>query len=205
MRHHHPQRPAGGGVRPQTNVEEPQRHHPRHAGWHSVPRADHRSRDITPSVCHLEEAHHHRPSRLWRRLQEHRNPGGRTRAKAELVVTGKDGRETRRLIHDFAGARRGAWACTTPTRPSAAFARSCFSYALSIKQDLWFSTKDTISKTYDHRFKDIFARRSTRRSTRRRLRRRESPISTPSSTTRWPGLSARRAASSGPARTTTAT
>ena len=42
------------------------------------------------------------------------------------------------------------------------FARSCFNYALSIKQDLWFSTKDTISKTYDHRFKDIFQKSSTR-------------------------------------------
>ena len=43
-------------------------------------------------------------------------------------------------------------------RSIASFARSCFNYALSVKQDLWFSTKDTISKIYDHRFKDIFAR-----------------------------------------------
>ena len=42
-------------------------------------------------------------------------------------------------------------------RSIASFARSCFNYALSVKQDLWFSTKDTISKIYDHRFKDIFA------------------------------------------------
>ena len=46
------------------------------------------------------------------------------------------------------------------------FARSCFQYALDTRQDLWFSTKDTISKQYDHTFKDIFARRCTRRSTR---------------------------------------
>ena len=77
-------------------------------------------------------------------------------AKAELVVTGKDGRETRRLIHDFAGGGVVMGMHNTDASISS-FARSCFSYALSIKQDLWFSTKDTISKIYDHRFKDIFA------------------------------------------------
>lgn len=76
--------------------------------------------------------------------------------KAELVVTGKDGRETRRLIHDFAGGGVVMGMHNTDASISS-FARSCFSYALSIKQDLWFSTKDTISKIYDHRFKDIFA------------------------------------------------
>ena len=76
-------------------------------------------------------------------------------AKAELVVTGKDGKETRRLIHDFADSGVVMGMHNTDASISS-FARACFSYALSIKQDLWFSTKDTISKKYDHTFKDIF-------------------------------------------------
>lgn len=77
-------------------------------------------------------------------------------AKAELAVTYPDGREERRLIHDFAGP--GVLMGMHNTDASIeSFARSCFTYALSVGQDLWFSTKDTISKTYDHRFKDIFA------------------------------------------------
>ncbi|MDD2418424.1 MAG: NADP-dependent isocitrate dehydrogenase [Oscillospiraceae bacterium] len=78
-------------------------------------------------------------------------------SKAELVVTDIDGNESRRLIHDFDGD--GIIMGMHNTDPSiSAFARACFNFALSIKQDLWFSTKDTISKIYDHRFKDIFAK-----------------------------------------------
>ena len=77
-------------------------------------------------------------------------------AKAELTVTYPDGRVETKLIHDFGGS--GVLMGMHNTDASiASFARSCFAYALSLKQDLWFSTKDTISKTYDHRFKDIFA------------------------------------------------
>ncbi len=76
--------------------------------------------------------------------------------KAELVVTDKDGNETRALIHTFDGD--GIILGMHNTDASImSFARACFNYALDCKQDLWFSTKDTISKTYDHRFKDIFA------------------------------------------------
>jgi isocitrate dehydrogenase len=76
--------------------------------------------------------------------------------KAELVVTDKDGNETRALIHDFktAGIIQGVH---NLEKSIEGFARSCFNYALDMKMDLWFSSKDTISKTYDHRFKDIFA------------------------------------------------
>ncbi len=77
-------------------------------------------------------------------------------AKAELVLTAPDGTETRRLIHDFQGGGVVMGMHNTDASISS-FARACFNYALSVKQDLWFSTKDTISKTYDHRFKDIFA------------------------------------------------
>ena len=76
--------------------------------------------------------------------------------KVELVYTAADGTETRELVHDFTGAGvvQGIHNLDDSIE---SFARSCFEYALSTKQDLWFATKDTISKTYDHRFKDIFA------------------------------------------------
>ncbi len=77
-------------------------------------------------------------------------------AKAELVITDAEGNERRQLIHTFTGAGVVMGMHNTD-KSIESFARSCFSYALSVKQDLWFSTKDTISKTYDHRFKDIFA------------------------------------------------
>lgn len=76
--------------------------------------------------------------------------------KAELVFTAEDGTETRELIHNFTGA--GVLQGMHNTDKSiTSFARACFSYALDLKQDLWFATKDTISKKYDHTFKDIFA------------------------------------------------
>ena len=75
--------------------------------------------------------------------------------KVELVYTRKDGNETRELIHNFTGAGviQGQHNLNDSIE---SFARSCFTYALDVKQDLWFATKDTISKKYDHTFKDIF-------------------------------------------------
>jgi isocitrate dehydrogenase len=75
--------------------------------------------------------------------------------KAELLVTYKDGTTKQALIHDFKspGVLMGMHNMDDSIE---SFARACFNYALDEKQDLWFSTKDTISKTYDHRFKDIF-------------------------------------------------
>ena len=76
--------------------------------------------------------------------------------KAELVVTDENGNETRALIHNFKtdGIIQGVHNIDASI---ASFARTCFNYALEIKKDIWFAAKDTISKTYDHRFKDIFA------------------------------------------------
>ena len=75
--------------------------------------------------------------------------------KAELVFTDKDGNEIRETIHTFKGA--GIIQGVHNTDDSiASFARACFNYAIDTKQDLWFATKDTISKKYDHNFKDIF-------------------------------------------------
>ena len=76
--------------------------------------------------------------------------------KAELVYTDKDGNETRETIHEFKndGIIQGLH---NRNESIESFARACFNYALDLKQDVWFATKDTISKKYDHRFKDIFA------------------------------------------------
>ena len=75
--------------------------------------------------------------------------------KAELVYTDKDGNETRQLIHEFDGDGI-IQGLHNIDKSIAGFAKSCFNYALDTKQDVWFATKDTISKKYDHRFKDIF-------------------------------------------------
>ncbi len=76
--------------------------------------------------------------------------------KAELVYTDKDGNETRQTIHEFDG-NGIIQGLHNVDKSIEGFAKSCFNYALDTKQDLWFATKDTISKKYDHRFKDIFA------------------------------------------------
>ena len=83
---------------------------------------------------------------------EFRIPGA---GKAELVFTGADGSQQRATVFDFegAGVLQGQYNKDDSIR---SFARSCFNYALDKKQDLWFGAKDTISKKYDHTFKDIF-------------------------------------------------
>ena len=83
---------------------------------------------------------------------EYKIPGP---GKAELVFTPAEGEPVRQTIYDFTGAGVLQGQFNTVSSISS-FARSCFQYALSSKQDLWFATKDTISKQYDHTFKDIF-------------------------------------------------
>ena len=75
--------------------------------------------------------------------------------KAEMVFTGADGSSVKELIFDFAGPGV-LQAIHNVDNSVESFARSCFNYAVDQRQDLWFATKDTISKKYDHRFKDIF-------------------------------------------------
>ena len=86
------------------------------------------------------------------KASEMRIPGP---GKVELVYTAEDGTESRELVHNFncAGIVQGMH---NVNKSIESFARSCFNYALDTKQDLWFATKDTISKKYDHTFKDIF-------------------------------------------------
>lgn len=75
--------------------------------------------------------------------------------KAEIVFTGEDGQEIRQTIHEFTGSGIIQGIHNTD-KSITSFAKACFAYALDTKQDLWFATKDTISKVYDHNFKDIF-------------------------------------------------
>lgn len=84
---------------------------------------------------------------------EMRIPGA---GRAELVFTAADGTEIRELVHEFdgPGVLQGMHNLDASIE---SFARCCFNYALDTHQDVWFATKDTISKIYDHRFKDIFA------------------------------------------------
>ncbi len=78
-------------------------------------------------------------------------------SKCELVCTDKEGKETRSLIYDFTDSDGIIQGVHNKDASISSFARSCFNFALDTKQDVWFATKDTISKQYDHRFKDIFA------------------------------------------------
>ena len=75
--------------------------------------------------------------------------------RVELVYTAEDGTEQRALVHNFAGPGVVQGQHNLDNSITS-FAHSCFKYALDTKQDLWFATKDTISKKYDHTFKDIF-------------------------------------------------
>lgn len=77
--------------------------------------------------------------------------------KCELCVTDKNGNETRKTIFEFDGTDGIIQGLHNKDNSIGSFARSCFNYALELKQDIWFASKDTISKQYDHHFKDIFA------------------------------------------------
>ncbi len=78
-------------------------------------------------------------------------------SKCELVCTDQNGNETRQLIYDFEDSAGIIQGMHNKDKSIESFARSCFNFALDTRLDLWFAAKDTISKKYDHRFKDIFA------------------------------------------------
>ncbi|MBQ2932762.1 MAG: NADP-dependent isocitrate dehydrogenase [Clostridia bacterium] len=78
-------------------------------------------------------------------------------SKCEIVCTDKNGKEIRQTIHEFTDSAGIIQGLHNIDKSIASFARCCFNYALDTKQDIWFATKDTISKKYDHRFKDIFS------------------------------------------------
>ncbi len=110
---------------------------------------------ITPCVRNWKEPitiARHAYGDVYQNVEEKLQSGD----KAELVITRADGSKESRVIHDFA---KGAGIVQTMHNMNdsiVSFARSCFNYALDQKKDLWFGAKDTISKQYDHTFKDIF-------------------------------------------------
>jgi len=77
-------------------------------------------------------------------------------SRAELVITAPDGTETRSTVFDFAKTSGIVMGMHNTDASIESFAHACFKYALDLGQDLWFGAKDTISKTYDHHFKDVF-------------------------------------------------
>ncbi|MCL1880958.1 MAG: NADP-dependent isocitrate dehydrogenase [Oscillospiraceae bacterium] len=77
-------------------------------------------------------------------------------SKAELVLTDKGGKVTKQTVHEFTDTAGIIQGIHNTDKSIGDFARACFNFALDTKQDLWFSTKDTISKTYDHHFKDLY-------------------------------------------------
>ncbi|MCR5802121.1 MAG: NADP-dependent isocitrate dehydrogenase, partial [Lachnospiraceae bacterium] len=125
------------------------------------PRSSWKDRRMRSQPCHSLRLRHSscKPITLARHAYgdvykntEIKVPGA---GKAELVFTGEDGQEIRETIHNFDGP--GIIQGIHNTRKSIeSFARACFGYAVSTRQDIWFATKDTISKKYDHTFKDIF-------------------------------------------------
>jgi isocitrate dehydrogenase len=89
---------------------------------------------------------------MYRNIESKVAQGG----KAELVFTDKDGGVTRQLVHDFAKGGGIVQGIHNTDASIGSFARACFEFALETGQDLWFASKDTISKTYDHHFKDLY-------------------------------------------------
>ena len=154
VRHHHAGRRARHGVQAQEGLALAQRHDPRHPRRHGLPQADH-GQQHPARGAELEQADHDRPPRLRRSLQEpgvHRHRPGQGRAG--LHARGRPG-EARLTIHDFNGPGVVMGMHNTD-KSIRSFARACLNYALSEKVDLWFGAKDTISKTYHARFKDVF-------------------------------------------------
>ncbi len=89
---------------------------------------------------------------IYRSVESMVEDGG----KAELVITHRDGTQNKQEIMGFSGTGGIVMGMHNTDASIFSFARACFNYALDTKQDLWFGSKDTISKIYDHRFKDIF-------------------------------------------------
>ena len=128
-----PNAAARGGILPQADVEEPQRHHPRHAGRHGVPRARSwsaaLSRPCAPGKAPITIARHAYGDVYKNAEMTIPGPG-----KAELVYTADDGTETRALIHRFQGRRASFRGMHNLDESIESFARSCFDYALDVRR-----------------------------------------------------------------------
>ncbi len=110
---------------------------------------------ITPCVNNWKEPitiARHAYGDVYQNVEEKLGAGD----KAELLITRADGSKETKLIHDFEKGSGIVQSMHNMNDSIESFAKSCFNYALDQKKDLWFGAKDTISKQYDHTFKDIF-------------------------------------------------
>ena len=134
--------------------KSPERHHPQHPGRRGLPRADHLQERAAPGA-RLDPADHHRPPRLRRPVPRHRLPGARP-GQADHHLGRRRRREDRARGVRLSRAPAWPWPCTTSTTRSATSPTPRSRYALDRKYPLYLSTKNTILKAYDGRFKDIF-------------------------------------------------
>jgi len=152
-RHHHPQRRPGQGIWPEEAVEITQRHHQGHARRYRF-RKPIMVNNIRPAVRSWEKpivVGRHAYGDVYKNAEIFAEHGG----KLEIVVTARDGKVTRETVMDVEGPAILQGVHNTVASIES-FARACFEYALDQQIDCWFATKDTISKIYDQRFKDIF-------------------------------------------------
>ena len=155
MRHHHAGRAARGGIRPEENVALAQRHDPQHPGRCHVPRTDHLQERTAP-CARLDPADHRRPSCLWRPVPRHRFQVSR-QGQADHEIRR---RRRHRQIEEYevfdapaAGVAMGMYNLDESIKD---FARASLNYGLQRGVPVYLSTKNTILKAYDGRFKDIF-------------------------------------------------
>ena len=140
--------------KPQEDVEVAQRHDPQYPGRRGLPRADH-LQERTATGAGLDPAHHHRPPCLWRPVPRHRLQGSRAGyhdASPGRATTARPS-STRSSSTPTAGVAMAMYNLDDSIRD---FAHASFAYALARKYPLYLSSKNTILKAYDGRFKDIF-------------------------------------------------
>ena len=155
VRHHHAGRGPRQGVQPEADVEEPQRHHPQHPRRHHLPRADHLQERAAPGPA-LGQARGRRAPRLRRPVQGERDPVRRPgHAQAHLHARRTAARRSSRRCsrRPGAGVTMAMYNLDDSIR---GFARACFNYALGRNYPVYLSTKNTILKVYDGRFKNLF-------------------------------------------------
>ena len=153
MRDDHPRRSAREGIQPQADVEVAERHDPQHPRRRHLPRADHLQERAAPRAG-LDAADHRRPPRLWRPVPRHRLQGAEGRqADAELRRRRQGDRST---TSSPSRIRASRWPCTISTTRSAISPAPRSTTACNRNYPVYLSTKNTILKVYDGRFKDLF-------------------------------------------------
>ena len=155
VRDDHAGRGARRGIRSQEDVEVAQRHDPQHPGRHRLPRADHLQQRAAPRAG-LDAADRHRPPRVRRPVSRHRHESSRQGQADDAFRTGRRRRSRSSSRCSSSPSSGVAMAMYNLDESIRGFARACFNYALELGWPVYLSTKNTILKTYDGRFKDLF-------------------------------------------------